>query len=493
MQAIQTHQLNILRDIAFQTVIQRGLFAEFSPEVLREINGFSENSINTNSNTLQNLRGLIWSSIDNDDSRDLDQLTVARRLAEDQIQILVAVADVDALVKDSSATDLHARHNTSTIYTPIRIFPMLPERLSTDLTSLNKQEDRPALVIEMTISPEGALITANIYQAIVRSHAKLAYNAVAAWLDGTRPMPEVIAAVPGLAENLKLQFQAAQRMKRFRQQHGALSLETIQAVPVFDGVTMVNLDFEQPNCARDMIEDFMIVANGITARFLSSQYYPSIRRVVRTPKRWGRIVEIAAEYGTTLPDTPDSQALEKFLQKRKSADPIRFPDLSLAIVKLLGAGEYSAESPGGKNEMDGHFGLAVNDYAHSTAPNRRYSDLITHRLVKAALSGKESPYTLSELQDLAKHFTRMENEVNKVERQVEKSVAATLLQGQVGEIFDGLVTGAATKGTWVRLLSLPVEGRLVEGFEGVDVGQRIQVKLASVDIQKGFIDFVRVI
>ncbi len=443
-----------------------------------------------NGEPVRDLRDLLWASIDNDDSRDLDQLTVAEAMPGDKVKILVAVADVDSLVKNGSAIDEHARHNTTSVYTAARIFPMLPEKLSTDLTSLNFNEDRLAIVVEMVIGADGSLQDSDIYRARVRNHAKLAYNSVAAWLEGNGTVPEAIAAVNGLDENLRMQDRAAQSMKNFRHVHGALSLETIEARPIFDGDEIRDLEVEKKNRAKDIIEDFMIAANGVTARYLSSRKFPSIRRVVRTPKRWERIVEIAGEHGFKLPDNPDSKALEEFLTKEKAADPLRFPDLSLAVIKLLGAGEYVAELPG--DTAPGHFGLAVRDYTHSTAPNRRYPDLITQRLLKAAIEGTPSPYSNDELEVLAKHCTEEEDAANKVERQVGKSAAAMLLEPRIGEQFDAIVTGAAAKGTWVRLLTIPVEGRLVHGFEGIDVGDRIRVQLTSVDVERGYIDFTKI-
>jgi len=376
------------------------------------------------------------------------------------------------------------------LYTAAQIFPMLPEEVSTDLTSLNFNEDRLAIVIEMLIGAEGALVDGKIYRAWVRNRAKLAYNSVAAWLDGKGEIPEEIAAVDGLAENLRLQDRAAARMKNYRHSHGALSLDTIEARPVFDGDRIRALEFEEKNRAREVIENFMIAANGVTARYLEARKFPSIRRVVRTPKRWGRIVEIAADHKTMLPDQPDSKALEEFLTRQRSADPLRFPDLSLSIIKLLGAGEYVADLYDG--DVQGHFGLAVKDYAHSTAPNRRYPDLITHRLVKAALEEGAIPYQKEELDALAAHCTAAENAANKVERQVGKSAAALLLEDRIGEQFDAIVTGAADKGTWVRLLKIPVEGRLLRGFEGMDVGHRVRVELISVDATRGYIDFRKI-
>jgi VacB/RNase II family 3'-5' exoribonuclease len=402
---------------------------------------------------------------------------------------LVAIADVDALVKNGSAIDEHARHNTTSVYTAAEVFPMLPERLSTDLTSLGLDEDRLSLVVEMTIGADGSIQGSDICRARVRNHAKLAYSSVAAWLEGG-PVPEAISAVHGLAENLRLQDRAAQRMRHLRHVHGALSLETMEAIPVFDGDQIRDLQVEGRNRAKDIIEDFMIAANGVTARYLSSRNLPSIRRVVRTPKRWERIVEIAGEHGFRLPDRPDVKALEAFLIQEKTADPLRFPDLSLTVVKLLGSGEYIAVLPG--ETSVGHFGLAVKDYAHSTAPNRRYPDLITQRLLKAALEGKPLPYRTDELEALAKHCTVKEDAANKVERQVGKSAAALLLRSRIGERFDALVTGASSKGTWVRLLNVPVEGKLMQGFEGADVGDRMRVQLIEVDVERGYIDFRRV-
>jgi exoribonuclease-2 len=367
---------------------------------------------------------------------------------------------------------------------------MLPERLSTDLTSLNFNEDRLAIVIEMMLGPDGSVVGSDIYRARVRNHAKLAYNSVAAWLEGHGIVPEAVVAVKGLEENLRLQDKAAQRMKNLRHVHGALSFETIEARPVFDGDEIRDLEVEKRNRAKDIIEDFMVGANGVTARYLSSKKFPSIRRVVRTPKRWERIVELAEEHGARLPNTPDSKALEDFLTKARAADPVRFPDLSLAVIKLMGAGEYVAELPG--DTSPGHFGLAVRDYTHSTAPNRRYTDLITQRLLKASLTGSLLPYDNDALEALAKHCTEAEDAANKVERQVGKSAAAMLLERRAGEQFDAIVTGASAKGTWARLLTVPVEGRVVHGFEGLDVGRRIRVQLISVDVDRGFIDLKKV-
>jgi exoribonuclease-2 len=485
------HHRAILEDIAERAMLERGLLPEFSAQALAELNRIQSparrNGDDSQEHRIRNLTELLWVSIDNDDSRDLDQLTVVEALPGNTLKVQVAVADVDALVKDGSAIDDHARHNTTTVYTPAKIFPMLPEKLSTNLTSLNFNEDRLSIVVEMVIGADGSLQKSDIYQALVRNHAKLAYQGVAAWLEGRGSVPEPVAAVNGLAESLRLQDQAAQKLKNLRHVHGALSLETIQARPVFDGEEIRDLEVEQKNRAEEIIEDFMIAANGVTARYLTARKFASLRRVVRTPKRWERMVEIAGERGFELPGSPDSRALEEFLTRERAADPLSFPDLSLAMIKLMGAGEYIAELPG--ETSTGHFGLAVKDYTHSTAPNRRYTDLITQRLLKAAMQGKPSPYSMGVLEDLAAHCTAEEDAVNKVERQVIKSAAALLLEGRIGEQFDAIVTGASEKGTWVRLISLPVEGRLMHGFEGADVGDRMHVRLDSVDVERGYINF----
>ncbi len=480
----------ILHDIAHRVMLERGLLPDFSPEVLVELNRIPS-AAKVDGQAVRDLRTLPWASIDNDDSRDLDQLTVAEEMPAGIIKILVAVADVDALVKKGSAINDHAQHNTTSVYTAATIFPMLPERLSTDLTSLNYQEDRLAIVLEMIITEDGSLQGSDVYRAVVHNQAKLAYNSVADWLENSGPQPERMAAVEGLDQNLRLQDKAARSLKALRHLNGALNFQTIETRPLFDGDTVQDLAVTQKNRARDIIEDFMVAANGVTARYLSGKKFPSLRRVVRTPKRWERIVEIAQEHGFTLPVQPDSKALDGFLTKVKADDPDRFPDLSLSIIKLLGSGEYAAELP--DEIAPGHFGLAVRDYTHSTAPNRRYPDLITQRLIKAAIAGGPVPYSNDELEQLARHCTEIEDAARKVERQVEKSAAALLLESRIGEQFDGIVTGAASKGTWVRLFHPPVEGKLVQGFEGLDIGHRLRVQLISTDVDRGFINFTKVV
>jgi len=477
----------VLQRIAHRVMIERGLSPDFSGPALAElarIHGPAAPDA-----TIRDLRALLWCSIDNDDSRDLDQLTVAEALAGGAVRALVAIADVDALVEKQSALDAHARQNTTSVYTVAAIFPMLPEKLSTDLTSLGPDVDRLALVVDMTFAPDGSLQKSEHYRAVVRNRAKLAYNGVAAWLDGTGPRPPALGGVAGLEANLRLQDELTQKLKARRHQHGALDLETIQARPIFEGALLRDLVADAPNRAKTIIEDLMIAANGATARFFASRRRSSLRRVVRTPKHWDLIVELAAARGATLPADPDAVALEAFLVAAKQADPLRFPDLSLSVIKLLGAGEYVLERPGGASE--GHFGLAVRDYTHSTAPNRRYPDVITQRLLKAALAGRPAPYPDGELESLAKHCTEAEDAAKKVERQVAKSGAALLLRPRIGQQFDALVTGASPKGTWVRLRQPPVEGRLVQGFEGAKVGATLRVELCSVDVDRGYIDFRR--
>ncbi|MGC2274931.1 MAG: ribonuclease catalytic domain-containing protein [Candidatus Binatus sp.] len=398
---------NQLKSIARRAMLQRGLLPDFSAEVIAQTNSIAHAAAAASDPSLKDLRRLLWASIDNDDSLDLDQLSVAEQLPDGAVKILVAIADVDAIVKKSSPIDDHARTNTTSVYTAAQIFPMLPEKLSTNLTSLADGMERLAIVIEFEVDADGAVGKSDIYRALVLNRAKLAYNSVAAWLDGTAPAPAPITKVPGLDDNLRLQDRVAQAMKARRHQHGALSLETIEARPVFDGDSLADLQADRKNRATELIEDFMIGANGVTARYLEQKGLPALRRVLRSPERWARIVELARDSGGNLPPRPDCRALQEFLEDRRRADPVRFPDLSLSVVKLLGRGEYVVDFPG--QPVAGHFGLAVNDYTHSTAPNRRFPDLITQRLLKAALVGTPGPYSSDELNDLAGHCTDQED------------------------------------------------------------------------------------
>ena len=471
--------------IARRAMLERGLEPEFPAAALAQAGGMRAPAVDP---SVVDLRHLPWCSIDNDDSRDLDQLTVAEPLAAGAVKVRVAVAEVDALVHRGCPIDAHAERNTTSVYTAARIFPMLPEVLSTDLTSLNEGENRLAIVIEMTVDLDGAVTASGVHRATVRNTAKLAYNAVAAWLTGTGPIPDRVVSAAGLDRNLALQDQVAQRLRCRRHEHGALSLETIEARAVFQDGALLDLRAEEKNRAKELIEDFMIAANGVTARFLDARNFPSLRRVLHSPERWDRITLLAAELGEMLPAQPDSAALDAFLRQRREVDPGRFPDLSLAVVKLMGSGEYAVDFP--PQTAAGHFGLAVRDYTHSTAPNRRFPDLLTQRLVKAALDGRELPYTPDELTALARHCTQGEDNAAKVERHVRKSAAALLLESRVGDVFDGIVTGASSKGTWARILRPPIEGRVVRGFEGLDVGDRVRVKLLGTDVERGYIDFV---
>jgi exoribonuclease-2 len=478
-----------LKGIARRAMIERGLLPDFSAAAMAELARI-QNPATDQRPDIRDLTGLLWASIDNDDSRDLDQLTVAEPRPDQAVTILVAIADVDALVAKDSALDAHARHNTTSVYTSGDIFPMLPEKLSTNLTSLGEGRDRLAIVVEFMVAADGAVLNSILFRALVRNHAKLAYNSVAAWLAGSAPAPERVTAVPGLDAQLRLQDQVAQRLKARRHQHGALSLETIEPRAVFEGEELTALRVEEKNRAKELIEDFMITANQATASYLKGMGVPSFRRILRSPERWQRIVEMAARWDETLPGEPDARALEAFLVERRRADPLRFPDLSLAIVKLIGRGEYVLDQS--KDGSPEHFGLAVKGYTHSTAPNRRFPDLITQRLIKAALDGTPIPYRPDELQYLAGHCTEKEDDAERVERQLRKSAAALLLESRIGQRFDAIVTGASDRGTWVRLLEPPVEGKLVAGANGVDVGDTVHVQLVSTNVERGYIDFFRV-
>lgn len=481
-----------LKAIARRAMIQRGLLPDFSPAVLAETDAVASAAAERDP-SIRDLRGLLWCSIDNDDSRDLDQLSVAEPTAGGAVKIQVAVADVDAIVREGSAIDGHARTNTTSVYTAAEVFPMLPEKLSTDLTSLGEGQARLAIVIEMKVAADGTVTDSDVYRAVVLNRAKLAYDSVAAWFDGTAPAPPPLAAVPGLDQQLRTQDRVAQAMKGLRHQHGALSLDTLEARAVFDGDVLADLRPDEKNRAKELIEDFMIAANGVTAKYLERKGCPSLRRILRAPERWERIVELAAGLGGRLPPQPDARALEDFLSRRRQVDPLRFPDLSLSVVKLLGSGEYVVELPG--QAVDGHFGLAVRNYTHSTAPNRRFPDLVTQRLLKAAMAGRPAPYAidgLDGLDGLARHCTEQEDNAAKVERQVRKSAAALLLAPQIGQRFDAIVTGASDKGTWVRILRPAAEGKVVRGFQGLDVGDRVRVELVHTDVERGFVDFARV-
>jgi exoribonuclease-2 len=480
------HRADLVR-LATRAMSERGLQPEFSAGVEAQLASITGPASEAGA-AMRDLTGLLWCSIDNDDSLDLDQLTACEVLAQGAVRLWVAIADVDALVKKGTPIDDHARANTTSVYTSARIFPMLPERLSTDLTSLNFDEERLALVTEMVFNADASLAGATVCQARVRNKAKLAYDAVSAWIDGEGALPAEAAAVPGMEAQLRTQDAVAQQLRARRHAEGSLELETFQPRAVFEGEQVVDIRDQVHNRARQLIEEVMIATNGCTARYLAAQGGASLRRVVRSPERWLRIAAVAEEYGETLPAEPDSKALEAFLAKRHRADPLRFPDLSLVIVRLMGSGEYVVETPGGP--PIGHFGLAVRDYTHSTAPNRRFPDLITSRLVKAALLHQPSPYSNAELGELAGHCTRQENSAQKVERKMRKSEAALLLESHVGQRYDAIVTGSTTDGIWVRIITPPADGKLVAGEGGLKVGDKLRVKLVATNVERGFIDFV---
>ncbi|MBA2728291.1 MAG: RNB domain-containing ribonuclease [Parachlamydiaceae bacterium] len=476
-----------LRKIAYRVMLEKGLAPDFPQAVFQQL-AHIDQPADFQESAMRDLSALPWCSIDNDDSMDLDQLTFAEKVSDDKIIVYVAIADVNALVKSDSPIDLHAQINTTSVYTAARIFPMLPEKLSTDLTSLNENVGRVSVVFEITLDSNIEVLSSQIYKAWVFNHAKLAYSSVGKWLEGKGPMPEKIGKVPGLSETIKLQNEIAQKMKQHRQAFGALSLETRELKPVFDSGNVSSLAVRERNLAHELIESLMIAANTASARYAIQKKIPSLRRIVRVPKRWDRIVMLANEKGKKLPEEPDSKALDVFLNEMRKKEPETFPDLSLVVIKLLGSGEYVVWLPG--EDPVGHFGLALRNYTHSTAPNRRYPDVITQRLIEASLLGKKTPYTVSELESLAAICTQREDAAAKVERQVSKSAAAMLLASRIGEEFKALITGVGAKGTWVRLIDPPVEGKLVSGANSYDVGDKIEVKLVDVDIDKGFIDFV---
>jgi exoribonuclease-2 len=478
-----------LKNIAHRAMLEHGLEPDLPAAAAAQLRAIRGAAMERGPQ-LRDLRSLLWCSIDNDDSRDLDQLSVADPGSDGAVKILVAIADVAVTVAAGTPLDEHARVNTTSVYTAAGTFPMLPEQLSTDLTCLAQDKERLSLVIEMSITSDGAVADSDIYRAVVVNRAKLAYNSVAAWLEGTGAVPPAVSRVPGMDRQLRIQDGVAQRLKQVRKAHGALALTTLEAQAVYAGAALVDLKPDEDNRAKQLIEYFMIAANGVAARFLESRGSPSLRRVLRTPERWERIVALARGLGESLPASADARALSAFLVKRQQAAPAQFPDLSLAIVKLLGAGEYVFKRPG--QPAEGHFGLAVDDYTHATAPNRRFPDVITQRLLKAALAGAAVPYADEQLRALGAHCTEQERNAAKVERQVRKCAAAVLLQPRIGQQFDAVVTGASETGTWVRICEPLAEGRVVKGFEGLDVGDAVRVQLLHTDAQRGFIDFARV-
>ena len=472
-----------LRAASRQALIDSGFIANIPEEVQAEVAKMTDDPAML-ANGAQDLRQLPWSSIDNESSRDLDQLEIADEV-DGNVRVRIAIADVDALVPKGSETDKFASANSTSVYTGIATYPMLPERLSTDLTSLREGVDREAVIIEFVAATDGTIKSRTIYLAKVHNYAKLAYGTVGAWLEGRGVLPP--SATKEIQDQIHLQEKVADSLRAMRAKCGALDLETIEAQSVVHSDDSVSIELIAKTKASHLIEDFMIAANVAMAEFLDEHKSPSIRRVVRTPERWNRIVVLAATLGEKLPEVPDSGALEDFLSKRRKVDPDHFADLSLSVVKLIGPGEYALHIPGGENP--GHFGLATHDYTHATAPNRRFADLVTQRLVKAVLAGKPSPYSNDELDAIAKHCTEREDAARKVERQVRKIAAAVSMSDHIGETFEAIVTGVNSKGTFVRLVHPPVEGRVTKGEAGMDVGERWKVRLLSTDPVRGFVDF----
>src|SRR5271170_6806316 len=477
-----------LQAIAKQVVLQHGFNPDFPPAVQQQLADLRAHppAIAPGS-SVRDLRSQLWSSIDNDTSRDLDQIEVAERLPNSDVKISIGVADLDAFIPKLSAIDQHAARETTTVYAGIRNFPMLPEELSTGKTSLLENQDRLSVVVEFMVGGDGRVTSSDVYRAVVCNQAQLQYNSVGTWLENTAAAPPKVAASADLQAQLRLQDEVAQKLRTRRYENGALDLQTDELHPLVLDTEVIDVVNEQRNHATELIEDFMIAANGVTARMLEK--VSSLRRIVRKPERWDRIVQLAAAKGTKLPADPDSKALNDFLIQQKTSDPAHFGDLSLAVIKLIGPGEYVLERAG--EAAPGHFGLAVRDYTHSTAPNRRFPDVVTQRLIKATLAGQKNPYTDDELTAIAANCTLKENAAKKVEREMGKRLAATAMQNRIGEIFDAIVTGVTPKGTFIRVMQPHIEGMLTQGDQGLDVGDRLRAKLIRTDVQKGYIDFAR--
>lgn len=489
MQKIESPKIDLIQ-IARQIMFSKGLSPDFPPDAIDQLNSIKTPATCNQIKNVKDMSDKLWFSIDNDDSRDLDQLTYAERINNHLVRVYVAIADVDVLVQKMTPLDRHALVNTTSVYTPMVVFPMLPEKLSTNFTSLNPNEKRIAVVVQMDVNEAGQVIDYHVGRCCVFNYAKLAYNSVGAWLENETPLPDSIGKVKNLDVQIRLQDEVAQRMKKYRFQSGALTFETYDPQPVIKNGKVVDIQEVKINRARELIENLMIAANTSITLFLEKNNHPSIQRVVRIPKRWNRIVELAAKNNFKLPVEPDSKALEAFLLKMRQEDPRGFPELSLIVIKLMGRGEYVVALP---NEKPlGHFALAITNYTHATAPNRRYPDLVVQRLIKSTLEQETSPYSLQRLKDMMQECTEKETLADKVKRSAVKSVIALYFEDSIGKTFDAFVTGASAKGTWVRLISTAIEGKLIQGYENVDVGDKIKAKLVSVNVEKGFLDFVRV-
>jgi VacB/RNase II family 3'-5' exoribonuclease len=477
-----------LQATAKQVMQRYGFEPDFPPQVPQQLAALKDHPPQiAPGGDVRDLRNLLWSSIDNDTSRDLDQIEVAERASNGDVKVMVGIADVDAFVPKMTPIDQHAARETTTVYTGIRNFPMLPEELSTGASSLLESQDRLSIVIEFVVDSTGIMKSPDVYRAVVRNQAQLQYNATGAWLEGTSPAPAKVAASSDLQAQLKLQDEVAQKLKDQRFQHGALNLQTDEVHPLVLNDQVIDVVKQQKNRATELIEDFMVAANGVVARLLEK--VSSLRRIVRTPERWDRIVQLAATKSEKLPAQPDSKALNDFLLRRKAADPDHFADLSLSVIKLIGPGEYVLERAG--EVAPGHFGLAVQDYTHSTAPNRRFADVVTQRLIKAMLAGLRNPYSDDELTAVAANCTQKEDAAKKVEREMSKRLAAVAMQHRIGEVFDAIVTGVTDHGTFVRVLQPHIEGLLAQGGQGLDVGDKLSAKLIRTDVQRGYIDFAR--
>jgi exoribonuclease R len=481
---------------------------------------------------LEDLRALGWSSIDNDTSRDLDQIEVADRV-EGGIQLRVAIGDVAASVAQGSPIDKHAQEQTQTIYTAVKNFPMLPLELSAGVTSLNENGDRLAVMMSFTVGPDGQMLGENVSRAMVRNRAQLAYSRVGPWLEKTAagvvdddvlslrsdsareheadaslsggadagvresgPGAPAVSPVSGsladgwLVEQLKLQDEAAQALHAARVKNGALEFHKSEADPVVVDGKVIDVTEAIQNRAMNLIEDLMVAANGVMARALRKGGRSGLQRVVVIPKRWDRIVALASQHGYELPEVPDSAALNEALTDIRLKDPIHYPDVAVSVIKLMGPGEYLLMRA--DDDPTGHFGLAARDYTHSTAPNRRFPDIVTQRVLHAMMTGAPPPYSDAELAAIAIHCNEADKKLRKIERNMEKRVAAVAMSSRIGEVFPGVVTGASDKGVYVRVIRPPFEGRVVQGGDGLDVGDKVNVKLIHTDPARAFIDFAKV-
>jgi VacB/RNase II family 3'-5' exoribonuclease len=475
---------------AYEEMLREGFHPDYPEGTDAQIEQIRAQLADPPNPALMDLRTQVWSSIDNDTSRDLDQIEVAERV-NGSVRVRVGIADVSESVAPGTPLDRHARDQTQTVYTAVRNFSMLPTALSTDLTSLDEGEDRDAVIVEFEVDNSGQVTGARIYRGRVRNQAQLAYSKVGPWLEQRADAEGKVNTSEALQTQLRLQDEVAQALRAQRMRMGALDFQRVEADPVVVNGTVQSIQPAERNRATELIEEFMIAANETMARTLKAAKRSCIRRVVKSPERWARIVDLAAQHGAKLPAEPDSRQLNLFLQQQRKADPIHYPDLSLAIIKLMGPGEYVL-SRGNSEDRNGHFGLAALDYTHSTAPNRRFADLVTQRVVKAMLDNSPPPYSDEELDALARHCTERETAARKVERAMQKRVAAVALAGSIGRSFHGVVTGANERGVFVRVFSPPVEGKIVQGEQGLDVGDVVNVKLLHTDPEHAFIDFARI-